>query len=107
MSMLYRLGAFAAARRWWVLVIGTLALALAGFFGGGLFDRVSGGGFEDPRAEATRANEIVEDVFNAGNPNVVLLVSSDGSVDDPATAKAGVALTNGSEERRVGKECRL
>jgi putative drug exporter of the RND superfamily len=92
--MLYRLGAFAAARRWPVLVVGTLALALAGFFGGGLFDRVSGGGFQDPAAESTRANEIVEDVFNAGNPNMVLLVSSEGSVDDPAIAKAGVALTN-------------
>src|SRR5919106_180544 len=92
--MLNRLGAFVAARRWPVLVGGTLALALAGFFGGGLFDRVSAGGFEDPGAESTRANEIVEDVFNTGNPNVVLLVSSEGSVDDPATAKAGVALTN-------------
>jgi putative drug exporter of the RND superfamily len=92
--MLYRLGAFAAARRWQVLVVGTLALALAGFFGGGLFNRVSGGGFQDPGAESTRANEIIEDVFNAGNPNVVLLVSSEGSVDDPTTAKAGVALTN-------------
>jgi putative drug exporter of the RND superfamily len=92
--MLHRLGVFAARRRWLVLVTGILALGLAGFFGGGLFDRVSGGGFEDPGAESARANAIVEDVFNAGNPNVVLLVSSEGSVDDPASAKAGLALTN-------------
>jgi RND superfamily putative drug exporter len=92
--MLHRLGTFTATKRRWVLVVGTLVLALAGFFGGGLFDRVSGGGFEDPDAESTRANEIVEDVFNSGNPNVVLLLSAQSSVDDSATAKTGVALTN-------------
>jgi RND superfamily putative drug exporter len=91
--MLNRLGRFTASKRRWVLVVGTLTLGLAGFFGGGLFDRVSGGGFNDPDAESSRANEVVEDVFNSGSPNVVLLLSAPGSVDDPAVARAGAALT--------------
>jgi RND superfamily putative drug exporter len=92
--MLAALGRFAVRRRRWVLA-GTLAAAVvAGALGGGMFERLSGGGFSDPDAESSRAREELERVFGAGDPNLVLLVTAThGSVDDPAVAAAGAALT--------------
>jgi putative drug exporter of the RND superfamily len=71
-----------------------LAVVVAGALGGGVFHRLSGGGFSDPDAEPSRARDQLERVFGAGDPNLVLLVTAKrGSVDDPATAAVGAALT--------------
>jgi RND superfamily putative drug exporter len=90
-----RLGNFAIRRRRWILW-GTLAAAiLAGAFGGTATRLLSTGGFTDPTSESTRAEEILEQQFRTGNPNMVLLVTAKGgSVDDPAVAAQGVALTD-------------
>jgi len=92
--MLRKLGWFTVRRRRWVLA-GTLAgVVLAGAFGGGVFDRLSGGGFTDPGVESTRVREDLQDAFRAGDANVVLLVTAtSGSVDDPDVVAAGTALT--------------
>jgi putative drug exporter of the RND superfamily len=92
--MLRRLGWFTVRRRRWVLA-GTLAgIVLAGAFGGGVFDRLSGGGFTDPGVESTRARADLQDAFRTGDANVVLLVTAtSGSVDAPGVIAAGTALT--------------
>ena len=59
------------------------AIVLAGVFGGGVAKRLSSGGFNDPGAQSTRANNVLRDQFHTGDPNVVLLV----------TAKAGARST--------------
>jgi putative drug exporter of the RND superfamily len=93
--MLRRLGWFMVRRRRWVLAGTLVGVLLAGAFGGGVFDRLSGGGFSDPGAESSLATDDLEDVFGAGDPNVVLLVTAtSGSVDDAAVAAAGTALTD-------------
>jgi putative drug exporter of the RND superfamily len=91
--MLAALGWFAVRRRRWV-VAGTLAaVVVAGALGGGVFGRLSGGGFSDPDAESSRARDQLERVFGAGDPNLVLLVTAEqGSVDDPAVTAEGTAL---------------
>jgi RND superfamily putative drug exporter len=62
--------------------------------GGGVFNRLSGGGFNDPGSESTRGEELLEEVFGTGDPNLVLLVTAgDGTVDDPEVVAEGVALT--------------
>jgi len=92
--MLERMARFTVRRRRWVLAGTLVALVAAGAFGGGVFDRLSGGGFSDPGAESSRGTDQLEEVFRTGDPNLVVLVTAKGgSVDDPAVAAEGVALT--------------
>ncbi|MGH2672006.1 MAG: MMPL family transporter, partial [Actinomycetota bacterium] len=92
--MLQRLGWFTVRRRGWVLAGTLVALVVSGALGGGVFQRLSSGGFSDPGAESSRATDQLEDEFGTGDVNLVLLVTSgSGSVDDPAVTAAGAALT--------------
>src|SRR5438093_3857387 len=94
--MLERLGRFTVRRRRWILIGTVIGVLLAGAFGGSVVQRLSNGGFTDPNAEAERAEALLNRVFHAGNPNLVLLVTArEGTVDDPAVARAGTALTQG------------
>lgn len=88
------LGRIVSRYRWAVLILAVLSLPLAVVFGGPVKAKLSAGGFDDPAAESTQAARILEDTFGAGSPNVVLLVTArGGSVDDPAVAERGLALT--------------
>src|SRR5688572_31553140 len=92
--MLQRLGWFTVRRRRWVLAGTLVALVVSGALGGGVFQRLSSGGFSDPDAESSRATDQLEDEFGTGDVNLVLLVTAgSGSVDDPAATAAGAALT--------------
>jgi RND superfamily putative drug exporter len=92
--MLVRLAQFTVRRGRRVLIASAVFFALAGLIGGGVAQHLSSGGFDDPGAESTRALQVIEDVFHAGGPNVVLLVTSGtGDVDDPTAAAQGQALT--------------
>jgi RND superfamily putative drug exporter len=92
--MLGKLGRFTVRRRRWILVSTVVGLVVAGAYGGGVADQLSGGGFSDPDAESVRAAEVLEEKFDAGNPNLILLVDARSrTVDDPAVARAGAALT--------------
>ncbi|TMK83402.1 MAG: MMPL family transporter [Actinobacteria bacterium] len=92
--MLGRLARFTVKRRRMVLLASLVALVAAGAFGGSVFSNLKNGGFTDPGSESERAKAILERTFHAGEPNLVLLVTArQGSVDDPAVAQAGVALT--------------
>src|SRR5918992_535967 len=92
--MLRRLGRFTVRRRRWVLAGTLVAVVVAGALSGGVFGRLSSGGFTDPAAPSTRGAEQLEEVFGAGDPNLVLLVTAtEGSVDERAVAAEGVAIT--------------
>ena len=68
-------------RRRAILVVALLLAALAGAYGGSVAGRLTNGGFDDPKAESTVAQALIERNFGAGSPNLVLLVTaSDGSV---------------------------
>jgi putative drug exporter of the RND superfamily len=93
--MLERLGRFTVRRRRWILIGTVIGVIAAGAFGGSVVQRLSNGGFTDPGSESQRAEKVLERVFHAGNPNLVLLVTArQGTVDDPAVARAATALTN-------------
>jgi len=93
-SMFRRLGQLTVRRRRAVLVATVLMIVLAGAVGGGVFDRLVQGGFADPDSESQEAADLLEDEFEAGAPNVVLLVTADdGDVDSRAVSRAGMALT--------------
>ncbi len=92
--MFSRLGSFAVRRRRAVLVLTAVFFVAAAVLGGGVFDKLSTGGFQDPEAESTQAADLLEERFGQGDPNLVLLVTPDGGVvDDPAAVDAGTALT--------------
>ena len=92
--MFERLGDFVVRRRRWVVVATILFTIGAGAIGGGVAERLSNGGFDDPNAEAVRAADALEREFGVSNPNLVLLVSlDDGSVDDPEGKELGLELT--------------
>jgi len=92
--MLERLARFLLRRRLLVLAATLAVVAVAGVFGGGAVAKLKTGGFDDPNAESTRAAAVLRDTFHAGAPNVVLLVTAkQGTVDSPAAAAGGRALT--------------
>src|SRR4051794_9587967 len=90
--MLTRVAGFIVVRRRLVLVLAVLFLALAGGIGGGVAKELSGGGFDDPKAPSERASQLLHDQFKAGAPNLALLLTSRGNVDDPAVAAEGRRL---------------
>jgi RND superfamily putative drug exporter len=93
--MFRRLGRFTHRRRRAILVLTGLFMAVAGVVGGGgVFGILKGGGFDDPAAESTRARAYLDEQLGAGDPNLVIVVTTTGGpVDAPATATAGAALT--------------
>ncbi|HEY8060920.1 MAG TPA: MMPL family transporter, partial [Acidimicrobiales bacterium] len=93
--MFTRIGQFAFRRRRLVLVLTVVVVITAGVLGGAVFDRLASGGFADPDSESTKADELLEDRFGAGAPNVVLLVTATGGdVDAPEVAAVGQQLTD-------------
>jgi putative drug exporter of the RND superfamily len=93
--MLAALARLAIRRRRLVLVGALVAFLVFGAIGGGVAEKLSSGGFDDKSSENYRANQLLEDVFNQGDPNLVLVVTGrNGDVDDPAVATAGTELTN-------------
>ena len=98
--MLTRLAWLIVRRRRLVLVVSGVFLLAAGALGSGAFGVLEDGGFEDPDAESTRAADAVEEHFDAGAPNLVLLTrSSTGDVDDPLAIVDGTTLTDVLAER--------
>jgi len=71
-----------------------IGVVLAGAFGGSVVQHLSNGGFTDPSSDSERADDVLAKTFRGGTPNLVLLVSArQGTVDEPAVAQAGEALT--------------
>ena len=92
--MFERLGGWVVRRRWAIVTGGLVFFVAAGAIGGGVADKLSNGGFQDPAAEASVAQRALDREFGVTSPNFVLLVTAeDGSVDDKSTAAEGKALT--------------
>ena len=92
--MLAALGRFAVRRRRWMLAGTVAAVVVVGALGGGVFDRLSGGGFSDPNTQFNRGTTPLQEILDASDPNLLVVVTTmGGSVDDPAMAAAGAALT--------------
>jgi len=88
------LGRVVTRRRRWVIALALAFLPVAGIVGGSVERHLSAGGFDDPSSDSSRAAQLLRDRFHTGEPNLVLLVTArTGSVDAPAVASAGTALT--------------
>ncbi|MFE1416229.1 MMPL family transporter [Streptomyces sp. NPDC058746] len=89
---------FVTARPRLSLLLALVVTALAVFVGGGVAERMSSGGWEDPDAQSTYAAAALEREFPASQPNLLLLVDAGpavgaAGVDDPAVAAEAERLT--------------
>jgi putative drug exporter of the RND superfamily len=90
--MLGRYGDLIFRRARLTLVVATLVLVGAAVLALGAFGKLQLGGFQDPSAESTQAEELIDSRFG-GETNLVLLVhAKSGTVDSPAVQSAGREL---------------
>ncbi|MFJ3794482.1 MMPL family transporter [Kitasatospora sp. NPDC090091] len=91
--MLNRIADLAISRPKRVLLITLIAALAFAALGVGLTSRVTLGGYESPGTESGRAAQALEDRFDQGPPNLVILVQDERGVDAPDVAAAGAELT--------------
>src|SRR4051812_46257220 len=93
--MFGRIGRFAAIHARAVLAVTVLVLVGAGALGFTAFGKLkTDGGFEDPAAESSRAQELLDTGFGGDTDVVFLMTATSGTVDDPAVKAAATDLTD-------------
>ena len=91
--MLTAFGDFVFRRAKAILVAAVVVLALAGALGSFAFGKLESGGFQDPSAQSSRAQNLIDSGFG-GQANLVFLVhAKSGTVDAPAVAADGARLS--------------
>ena len=90
-----RLALFVVHRRWVVIILAVLFLPFAAIVGGGVAEKLTVGGLEDPASESARTAELLQEQFSkAGQSDFVVLVTArDGDVDGEAVTADGLAIT--------------
>jgi RND superfamily putative drug exporter len=92
-----------AFRHRWTLLIAALAVAsLAGLFGGDVSRRLINGGYTPTDSPSARAEEALAEHFSAGEPSVVLMLTSDEGVSRPESLAAGRRL-----EQQIADDSRV
>src|SRR3954447_9413091 len=87
--MFEALGRVMYRRRRWVVALTLAFVAFAGVWGTGVFNAMTGGGFEDPDSESTRAAEVARQALGREGVDVLVLYrSNDLTVDDAAYRSA-------------------
>jgi RND superfamily putative drug exporter len=92
--MFHTYGEFIARRSKIMLGLAGLALVVAGVLGFGAFGKLKAGGFDDPAADSSRAQRVIEAEYG-GQVNLVLLVEARAAtVDAPEAREAGQELAS-------------
>src|SRR5215216_5607265 len=87
--MFEALGRLTYRRRRWVVGLALAVIAFAGVWGTGVFGAMTGGGFEDPDSESSRAAEVAARDLGRSSADIIALYRSpDLTVDDPAFREA-------------------
>ncbi|MFG1770213.1 MMPL family transporter [Nocardia salmonicida] len=90
---------FTRRRSCWVLGVFAVLAVVLGTLGATLFERVEGGGYTDSGSESSRALEVLREEFGQAPPNLLLLVETESSVEDPESTAAATALVANLQER--------
>jgi putative drug exporter of the RND superfamily len=77
-----------------ILAIAALLTVAAAIFGVPVHKYLSAGGFQDPTAQSSRANQILADTFKQGDMQLVFAVTSADGTDSPAARAAGKAIVD-------------
>jgi putative drug exporter of the RND superfamily len=92
--MFAALGRLVVRRTRLVLFGSLVAFVVTVLVGGGVFGSLLSGGFEDPGSDSAQAGQILEHEFDAGSPNILLVVTAaGGDVDAAEAVTAGTALS--------------
>ncbi|MFI7605487.1 MMPL family transporter [Micromonospora sp. NPDC049366] len=79
--------------RWAVLAAGLLLAVVGATWGAGVFGQLTGGGFDDPASESTRAYERITEELGPQGADVIVLWSSDTATADQPAFRDPVAAT--------------
>jgi trehalose monomycolate/heme transporter len=83
--MFEALGRVIYRRRRLVVALAVVFVVFAGVWGTGVFGAMTGGGFEDPDSDSSRAVEVAAQALGRDSADIVVLYRSDDlTVDDPA-----------------------
>ncbi|MFI7487635.1 MMPL family transporter [Micromonospora echinaurantiaca] len=86
--------------RWAVLAAAVLLVAIGSTWGAGVFGQLTGGGFDDPASESSRAYERITDELGPQGADVIVLWSSDSvPADQPAFRDPVTATVTRLRER--------
>ena len=99
--MLKHLGRGIYRARWTLLLIALVTVALAGYYGIGVLDKLQGiSSINDPTSESSRAQTFLGQKFSSGSTDVlVLLRHNQLHVDDPAFQSAATQLYDTLKQR--------
>src|SRR3954468_13003420 len=87
--MFEALGRVMYRRRRWVVALAVAFVVFAGVWGTGVFGAMTGGGFEDPGSESSKAAVVDAQALGRDSADAVVLYRSDAlTVDDPAFRRA-------------------
>ncbi|WP_330184484.1 MMPL family transporter [Nocardia sp. NBC_01503] len=92
--MLTTLARFAMSRPRAVLVAALLLMIVCGGFGATAKSHMVGGGYLTPELESVQANDFIDAHFPGGNPNFIVMVSSDEGVNGPRTRAEAQRITD-------------
>ncbi|MFJ4658491.1 MMPL family transporter [Nocardia sp. NPDC088792] len=92
--MLTSLARFAMTRPRAVLVTALLLMIVCGGFGATVKSHMVGGGYLTNSLESVRANDFIDQNFPGGNPNLIIMVSSDAGVNSPQTRAEAQRITD-------------
>jgi RND superfamily putative drug exporter len=84
--------AIAAPRR--IVAIAVLVLVGAALFGIPVVNNLSGGGFQDPTAESSRAAAVLRDKFDQTDQQMMIVVSSPGGTQSEQARRVGTDIVN-------------
>ena len=76
-----------------VLALAGLLLVLAALYGASAASHLASGGFYDTKAESWHARTTLDNTFHAGDPNLVIEVTSSGGATSAQARAAGLRLT--------------
>ncbi|MGS2614684.1 MMPL family transporter [Micromonospora sp. LZ34] len=79
--------------RWVVLAAAVLLVAVGSTWGAGVFGQLTGGGYDDPASESSRAYERITDELGPQGADVIVLWSSDSVTADQPAFRDPVAAT--------------
>ncbi|MGK5674012.1 MMPL family transporter [Micromonospora sp. URMC 106] len=79
--------------RWAVLAAALVVVAVGSTWGAGVFGQLTGGGYDDPASESSRAAERITAELGPQGADLVVLWSSDGATVEQATFRDPVTAT--------------
>ncbi|MDT4979385.1 MAG: putative drug exporter of the superfamily [Pseudonocardiales bacterium] len=87
-----------------VLVSAGFLLVLAVVFGAPVAAHLSGGGFRDPGSASSKADDLLQSTFNAGDANLILELSSPAGSDSTAARTEGLSIVRALQHEKYASQ---